>query len=80
MYLQKFFRRKDAGPYLKSTYGFGSEKSLAKFACTGGGPEYRKVGPMVIYEKVKLDEWALDQIGAPIRHTSEADFKTNTGE
>ncbi len=35
---------------------------------------------MVIYEKNKLDEGALDQIGAPIRHTSKADFKTNTGE
>jgi hypothetical protein len=77
MYTQKFFRRKDAGAYLKGTFGFGSEKTLAKLACTGGGPEYRKVGPMVIYEQDKLDEWAFRQIGAPMRHTSEADLNTD---
>lgn len=74
---QKFFRRKDAGAYLRATFGFGSEKTLAKLACMGGGPEYRKVGPMVIYEKDTLEAWALKQIGAPIRHTSEADLNYN---
>ena len=78
MYVQKFFRRKDAGAYLRATFGFGSEKSLAKLACVGGGPEYRKVGPMVLYEKDTLEAWALKQIGAPIRHTSEANLNTST--
>ena len=76
MYSQKFFRRKDAGAYLKGTFGFCSEKTLAKLACMGGGPDYRKVGPIVIYEKDTLDAWALEQIGAPVRHTSEAKITT----
>ena len=33
----QFLRRKDAGAYLKAKYGFGSEKTLAKLACIGGG-------------------------------------------
>ena len=80
MYLQKFFRRKDAGAYLRATFGFGSEKTLAKLACIGGGPEYRKVGPMVIYEKDTLDAWALNQIGAAVRHTSETAMTSSTAK
>ena len=38
----QFLRRRAAGEYLKQKYGFGSEKTLAKLACLGGGPEFRK--------------------------------------
>ncbi len=67
-----FLRRKDAGAYLKSKYGFGSEKTLAKLACVGGGPEFRKAGSAALYEPAKLDEWALAKIGAPRSSTSDA--------
>ncbi|KAF2990046.1 hypothetical protein OGR47_17505 [Methylocystis sp. MJC1] len=68
----QFLRRKSAGEYLKQKYGFGSEKTLAKLACLGGGPEFRKAGVVTLYEPAKLDEWALAKIGAPIRSTSES--------
>jgi hypothetical protein len=72
MHPAQYLRRKQAGEYLKSKYGFGSEKTLAKLACIGGGPEFRKAGPAAIYEPPKLDEWALSKIGAPQRSTSDA--------
>ncbi len=66
-----FLRRKAAGEYLKSKYGFGSEKTLAKLACVGGGPEFRKAGSAALYEPAKLDAWAQSKISAPVRSTSE---------
>ena len=66
----QFLRRKTAGEYLKSTFGFGSERTLAKLACVGGGPEFRKAGAVALYEPSKLNEWALAKIGAPKKSTS----------
>lgn len=69
----QFLRRKEAAKYLRDKFGFGTERSLAKLACVGGGPEYRKVGERVtLYEPPKLDEWALSRIGTPQRSTSQA--------
>ncbi len=35
-----------------------SPKTLAKYACIGGGPKFRKFGTMrVIYKIEDLDEW-----------------------
>jgi hypothetical protein len=65
-----FLRRKDAGEYLKEKFGFGSEKSLAKLACVGGGPPFHKAGRTTLYAPAALDEWALAKSGAPIASTS----------
>jgi hypothetical protein len=67
-----FLRRKRAGEYLQSNYGFGAERTLAKLAVVGGGPEYHKVGRFPVYTLGALDSWALSKIGAPVRSTSEA--------
>ena len=35
-----------------------SPKTLAKYACVGGGPKFRKFGKMrVVYKIADLDEW-----------------------
>lgn len=35
-----------------------SPKTLAKYACVGGGPKFRKFGTMrVVYKIADLDEW-----------------------
>jgi hypothetical protein len=70
MHPVQYLRRKAAGEYLKTKFGFGSEKTLAKLACIGGGPEFCKAGPVVLYEPARLDEWALAKIGAPQKSTS----------
>lgn len=69
----QFLRRKAAAEYLKGKYGFGSERSLAKLACLGGGPEFRKAGSIVLYEPAKLDEYALSKIGQSQRSTSDTE-------
>jgi hypothetical protein len=70
-----FLRRKEAGQYLKSKYGFSSDKSLGKLATVGSGPEFRKVGQgrtsPVVYEREKLDEWVLAKLSAPLQSTSD---------
>jgi hypothetical protein len=71
MHPAQFLRRKAAGKYLNDKFGFGSERTLAKLACLGGGPEFRKAGPIVLYEPEKLDDWALAQIGKPQLSTSD---------
>ena len=72
---QLFFNRKHAVEYLQNKYGFGNYKTLAKLACIGGGPEFRKVGSRaVVYEKIALDEWALSKIGPRRRKASEDSF------
>lgn len=68
-----FLRRPEAAEYVRSKYGFGSKKSLDKLATTGGGPEFRKAGHLVVYEPAKLDEWALSKISEPKHSTSDRD-------
>lgn len=67
----QYLRRKQAGEYLKTKYGFCSEKSLAKLATVGGGPIFHKAGTAALYAPKALDEWALAKISAPVRSTSE---------
>jgi hypothetical protein len=67
----QFLRRKAAGEYLKTKYGFGSEKTLAKLASVGGGPTFRKATNAAIYAPDDLDAWALSKIGTPQRSTSD---------
>ena len=68
-----FMRRRVAASYLKGRYGHGSEKTLAKLSCLGGGPEFHKAGDrVVLYTKEALDVWALARISGPLKSTSEA--------
>jgi hypothetical protein len=68
---RKYLGRKDAAQYIKDNYFPCSPKTLAKLACIGGGPEFRKAGRRPIYEPPKLDVWARSRIGPPIRSTSD---------
>jgi hypothetical protein len=68
----QYLRRKDAAKYLKSKYGFGATKTLAKLATLGGGPKFRMTGRFPVYAPEDLDKWALDRMGEPVSSTSEA--------
>lgn len=61
----RYLRRGAAGEYLKGKFGFGSARSLAKLATTGGGPVYRRAGRLIIYLPADLDEWATAKISEP---------------
>jgi hypothetical protein len=71
MHTAQYLRRKAAGEYLKTKFGFGSEKTLAKLATLGGGPAFHKAGPAALYEPASLDDWALAKIGPAQKSTSE---------
>lgn len=68
----RYLRRREAGEYLKRTYGFGACSTLAKIACVSNyGPKFRKVGRMVLYTVEDLDAWARARIGEAQRSTSD---------
>jgi hypothetical protein len=48
-----------------------SDKTLAKLACVGGGPEFRKWGRVPLYEIAALDAWCDAKLSKPVRSTSE---------
>jgi hypothetical protein len=63
MHEVRFLRRAAAGQYLKSRYGFGAARMLAKLAVVGNGPPFHKAGAVVLYQPQAPDTWAMGKIG-----------------
>lgn len=68
---QRFVCRRGAAEYLKSEYGVGSAKTLAKLATNGQGPKFRKLGARVIYAIGDIDDWAQSRMSAPMISTAD---------
>lgn len=67
-----YLRRRAAAEYLRETCGIPcSEKTLAKLACIGGGPVYRRFGRIPLYLIADLEAYAKSRISKPVRSTSE---------
>lgn len=66
-----YLRRKDSAKYLKDRYGVYTEEYLAKLACVGGGPRFRKLGKFPLYRPEDLDLWAMSRMSGPVLSTSE---------
>jgi hypothetical protein len=65
-------RRAEAASYLRGTHGLPcAPATLAKYACIGGGPAFRKAGKFPIYSRDDLDAWAEQRLGKLVRSTSE---------
>jgi hypothetical protein len=65
-------RRKEASAYLRDKYGIQhSPAYLAKLACVGGGPAFRKVRRTPMYDRESLDAYAAEITSPLIRSTSE---------
>jgi hypothetical protein len=72
MALARFLRRADAARYIREAYGIPCvATTLAKYACTGGGPPFRKAGKFPIYSRADVDAWARQRLGMLVRSTSE---------
>jgi hypothetical protein len=67
-----FLRRREAGAYLREKFGFGSPATLAKLATLGGGPRFRKCGPLVLYSREDLDAWVDSRLSTLRASTSTA--------
>lgn len=67
-----------AADYLKANFGFGSPRTLAKLRTLGGGPSFRKIGRLVVYEKETLRSWGYSKLSTPLGSTSEASAQNAT--
>jgi hypothetical protein len=68
----KRVRRREAAGHLREKHGIPcSPKTLAKKACVGGGPIFRKFGRLPLYRLGDLDTWAEEKLSRPVRSTSE---------
>jgi hypothetical protein len=64
-------RRADAARYVRETYGIPCvATTLAKYACIGNGPVFRKAGKFPLYSRDDLDTWARSRLGEPVQSTS----------
>lgn len=66
-----FLRRSQAADYLRERYGFGTTETLAKLACVGGGPRFRKLGRFPVYTAEDLEAWAVSRLSEPVSSTTE---------
>ena len=66
-----YLRRSGAAEYLQRNYGFGTVQTLAKLAVVGGGPVYRKVGRIPLYQPEDLDAWVRSRMSKPVASTNE---------
>jgi hypothetical protein len=64
-------RRADAARYIRESYGIPCvATTLAKYACIGNGPVFRKAGKFPLYSRDDLDAWARSRLGEPVQSTS----------
>ena len=71
----KFLRRKEASRYLKDNWGVDrAPATLAKLAVIGGGPTFRRIGRVPLYEPDCLDQWAESKLGPRLKSTSDKGF------
>lgn len=64
--------RAEAVRYIREMHGIPcAPTTLAKYACVGGGPAFRKAGKFPIYAREDLDAWASGRLSKPVRSTSE---------
>lgn len=71
MITKTYLRRHEAAAYLQEYFGAYTTETLAKLACVGGGPPFRKLGPYPIYSPEDLDEWVESRLTPTVHSTSE---------
>lgn len=71
--MDEYLRRDQAAAYLQERFGAYSSETLAKMACRGGGPKFRRMGRFPYYTRADLEEWAESRMSAPVSSTSELD-------
>lgn len=68
----RFMRRMEAARYIRENYGIPCVSStLAKYACIGGGPAFRRATRFPIYARDDLDTWAKSRMSKRVSSTSE---------
>ena len=68
-----YLRPSAAADYLRSRYGYGAIRTLAKLKVVGGGPAFHRTGRLIVYEPAALDAWALSRLSVPLHSTSDVE-------
>ena len=69
---QQFLGRGEAANFLAERGFPCTSATLATLATRGGGPQFSKFGPRVLYRQSDLVSWAQSKLSPPRRSTSEA--------
>ena len=68
---QRLLRRTEAAEYVRERWGYPlAPRTLAKLACIGGGPTFRRASRFPLYDKEDLDAWERAKLTRPVRSTS----------
>lgn len=74
--MSRLLSRNEASGYLKDEHGIARKPStLAKLACVGGGPKFRRDGRRPLYAQEDLDAWADATLTPPAASTAEHDIR-----
>jgi hypothetical protein len=69
---RRMLRRTEAADYVQERWGYPlSPRTLAKLACIGGGPTFRRASRFPLYDKGDLDAWIRAKLTRPVRSTTE---------
>ena len=69
---RRMLRRAEAAEYVRERWGYPlAPRTLAKLACVGSGPTFRRATRFPLYEVRDLDEWVRAKLTRPVRSTSE---------
>ncbi len=72
--MARFLRRQQASNYLLEVFGIRlCPRTLAKMACQGTGPKFRRDGRTPIYDTRDLDEYAEARLTPPAASTAAHD-------
>ena len=66
-----YYNRGEAAEYVRKKGLPCAKSTLAKRACIGGGPKFRKFGRNVVYTAPDLDFWIEARLTDPVAHTSD---------
>lgn len=69
--MHQYLRPPQAAAFLRDNFGFGAPRTLAKLRVIGGGPPFRKIGRLVVYDPSDLVAWANAKLSGPRRSTSD---------
>jgi hypothetical protein len=69
---RRMLRRIEAAAYVEERWGYPlAPRTLAKLACIGGGPRFRRASRFPLYDKEDLDAWVRAKLTRPLRSTSD---------
>jgi hypothetical protein len=69
----KYLRRSEVPAYIAGKFNMPmAYTTLAKLACVGGGPAFRKFGSIVLYDPADIDTWVESKLTRTITRAVDA--------